>query len=118
NRFRVNAHAPTDTIAVSSEQEGTSAAQYPATKGITSTQILALVHEHSDAAADVPERLASAIRVAQRQPTAATAVIAAHRGDHEQGRVRLAFEELLIDQLVQLRLRRERRSEQSARPLT
>src|SRR4051812_13604716 len=48
-RFRVNAHARTDEVAA----VGEGAAQYPATKGITSTQLLALVRDHRDAIADV-----------------------------------------------------------------
>ena len=116
NRFRVNAHAKTESIGGAAEPAA-SAAQYPATKGITSTQILTLFHEHAEAVSDLPERLAAALRVAQRQPTISGAVAAAHRGDPEHGRTRLAFEELLVDQIVQLRLRRERRSRQSARAL-
>ena len=43
---------------------------------------------------------------------------AAHFGpDHDAGRRRLAFDELLIDQIVQLRLRRERRADIYAAPL-
>jgi ATP-dependent DNA helicase RecG len=117
NRFRVNAHAKTESIG-GTEESAASAAQYPATKGITSTQILALFHEHADAVDELPERLAATLRVAQRQPTINSAVAAAHLGDPEEGRTRLAFEELLVDQIVQLRLRRERRSQQSARSLS
>src|SRR5689334_22704927 len=52
-RFRVNHHAPTEAVTAIGETTAT----YPASKGITSTQLLALVREHLDAAWDVPERL-------------------------------------------------------------
>ena len=94
--------------------------EYPATKGITSTQILALVREHRAAIDDVVEPLpgAAAARRAAARPRA-DALLAAHFGDHEGGRRRLAFDELLLDQLVQLRLRAERRAScarRAARP--
>jgi ATP-dependent DNA helicase RecG len=113
NRFRVNSHARTDAVAAAGE----AASQYPATKGITSTQILAAVREHRDAVADVVEPLPAALRVAERLPHRAAAVAAAHFGDREGGRGRLAFDELLVDQIVQLRLRAERRATQAAMPL-
>jgi ATP-dependent DNA helicase RecG len=112
-RFRVNTHARTDSVAGAGE----AASQYPATKGISSTQILAAVREHRDAIADVVEPLPAWLRVAERLPDRPGAVAAAHFGDHEGGRARLAFDELLIDQVVQLRLRAERRATQAAAPL-
>jgi ATP-dependent DNA helicase RecG len=113
NRFRVNTHARTDAVAAAGE----AASQYPATKGITSTQILAAVREHRDAVADVVEPLPAALRVAERLPERPAALAAAHFGDREGGRARLAFDELLVDQIVQLRLRAERRATQAAAPL-
>src|SRR4051794_16810766 len=113
NRFRVNSHARTDAVASVAE----AASQYPATKGITSTQILAAVREHRDAVADVVEPLPASLRVAERLPDRAAAMAAAHFGDREGGRARLAFDELLVDQVVQLRLRAERRATQAAMPL-
>jgi ATP-dependent DNA helicase RecG len=110
NRFRVNRHAPTEEVAA----VGDAVAEYPATKGITSTQILALVSEHKDAARDKVERLPAKLRAQERLPDVPAAFLAAHFGDHEGGRRRLAFEELLLDQLVQLRMRAERRSELAA----
>jgi ATP-dependent DNA helicase RecG len=111
--FRVNTHARTEEVAA----VGDSVAEYPATKGITSTQIMARVREHRPAIAEVVEPLPSAMRVAERLPTRPDAIAAAHFGDREAGRRRLAFDELLLDQIVQLRLRRERRSAQRAAPL-
>jgi ATP-dependent DNA helicase RecG len=113
NRFRVNSHARTDAVASVSE----AASQYPATKGITSTQILAAVREHRDAVADVVEPLPASLRVAEGLPDRPAAMAAAHFGDREGGRGRLAFDELLVDQVVQLRLRAERRATQAAMPL-
>jgi ATP-dependent DNA helicase RecG len=113
NRFRVNSHARTDAVASAAE----AASQYPATKGITSTQILAAVREHRGAVADVVEPLPAALRVAERLPDRAAAMAAAHFGDREGGRARLAFDELLVDQVVQLRLRAERRATQAAMAL-
>jgi ATP-dependent DNA helicase RecG len=113
NRFRVNTHARTDEVAAAGE----AASQYPATKGLTSIQILAAVREHRDAVADVVEPLPAAMRTAEGLPDRPAAVGAAHFGDREGGRARLAFDELLVDQIVQLRLRAERRASQAAAPL-
>jgi ATP-dependent DNA helicase RecG len=113
NRFRVSTHARTDAVAAAGE----AASQYPATKGITSTQILAAVREHRAAVADTVEPLSAALRVAEGLPDRPAALAAAHFGDREGGRARLAFDELLLDQIVQLRLRDERRATQAATPL-
>jgi ATP-dependent DNA helicase RecG len=113
NRFRVSTHARTEEVA----SVGDAVAEYPATKGITSTQILAKVREHRAAVDDVVEPLPAAIRVAEKLPPRRDAVAAAHFGDREAGRRRLAFDELLLDQIVQLRLRQERRASQVAAPL-
>jgi ATP-dependent DNA helicase RecG len=110
NRFRVNQHTPTEEIVATDDV----IAEYPATKGINSTQIAELVRQHRAAAHDEPERLPGRMRAQERLPDAPGAYLAAHFGDHEAGRRRLAFEELLLDQLVQLRLRAERRSELAA----
>jgi ATP-dependent DNA helicase RecG len=106
NRFRVNAHARTEAVT----GEAADVATYPATKGITSTQIAALVREHRDAIFDVEEPLPARLRVEEGLPDRPGAVAAAHFGAREDGRRRLAFDELLIDQVVQLRLRDERRA--------
>jgi ATP-dependent DNA helicase RecG len=113
-RFRVSQHAKTDAVAA----VGQEAAQYPATKGISSTQLLALVQEHKRAFQDVTEPLPLALRQHLQLPDRRTALAAAHFGDHERGRRRLAFDELLIDQIVQLRLRRERRADTRAAALS
>jgi ATP-dependent DNA helicase RecG len=114
NRFRVNAHARTEAIVA----DASDIATYPATKGITSTQLAALVREHRAAIADIPDPLPGRLRVEQRLPDLPAAYAAAHFGEREQGRRRLAFDELLLDQIVQLRLRDERRAHVAATPLT
>ena len=114
NRFRVNAHAPTESVAGGDSDVAT----YPATKGITSTQIAALAREHRAAAADVHDPLPGRLRAAERLPDRSGAVLAAHFGEREAGRRRLAFDELLLDQIVQLRLRDERRANLAAATLT
>jgi ATP-dependent DNA helicase RecG len=103
NRFRVQGHAP------SSEAAGGEAAAYPATEGLTSTQILALVREHRDAVEHVLEPLPARLRARERLPDRPAAIAAAHFGDHEGGRSRLAFEELLLLQIAMLRRRALRR---------
>jgi ATP-dependent DNA helicase RecG len=112
NRFRVQQHAPTNEAAGTADD----VAVYPATEGITSTQILTLVREHIDTAFDTIEPLPGRLRAAQRLPDRAAALLAAHDGE-PGGRERLAFEELLLDQIVQLRLRAETRRALEATPL-
>ncbi|MDX6664667.1 MAG: ATP-dependent helicase RecG [Solirubrobacteraceae bacterium] len=110
NRFRVNQHTPTEEIVATDSV----VAEYPATKGINSTQIAELVRQNRAAMADEVERLPGRMRAAEHLPDVTAAYVAAHFGDHEAGRRRLAFEELLLDQLVQLRLRDQRRTELAA----
>ncbi|MEA2140233.1 MAG: ATP-dependent helicase RecG [Solirubrobacteraceae bacterium] len=101
------------------EREGAAAgravAHYPASEGVSSTQILTLVQGVRERLADVPEPLPAMTRLQEGLPDRASALAAMHfaRGerDSEQGRGRLAFEELLLTQLVFLH-RRARRGEQ------
>ena len=114
--FRVQAHARTgDAVG----GEGT-VAHYPATEGLTSTQILALVREHRGALEEVVEPLPAAVRARERLPGRAAALAEAHFGDSAAGvevaRTRLAFDELLLAQLA-LRRRRLRRHALGAAPL-
>jgi ATP-dependent DNA helicase RecG len=88
-------------------------AHYPASEGITSTQILTLVGGHRAALAEVTEPLPAALRARERLPERAGALAAMHfprdAEDPICGRERLAFEELLLAQLVFLTRRARRR---------
>ncbi|MDP2711400.1 MAG: ATP-dependent DNA helicase RecG [Solirubrobacteraceae bacterium] len=106
NAFRVTSHAPTDERTGS----GGEVAHYPATEGLSSTQILALVRAHLPAAEHAVELLPARLRTRDALPDRAAALHAAHAGDHEAGRRRLAFDELLLAQLSLLRRRAQRRS--------
>jgi len=96
--------------------EPRSVAHYPAGEGVSSTQILTLVQEARDGLGDVLEPLAATVRASERLPERDAALAAIHFGDGEQeprkGLERLAFEELLLTQLVFL-VRRGRRGEQA-----
>jgi ATP-dependent DNA helicase RecG len=93
-------------------------AHYPAAEGVTSTQILTLVRAARGALRDVTEALPAATRVTERLPDRASALAAMHfprsGKDTETGRERLAFEELLLTQLVFLRRRARRRAREDA----
>jgi ATP-dependent DNA helicase RecG len=106
NRFAVQAHALTADPFGGAE----AVAHYPATEGLSSTQILALVKEYAVALQDVVEALPAALRAAQGLPDRAAALTAAHfpasEADAGVARRRLAFEELLLAQLALLRRRK------------
>ncbi|MEA2193738.1 MAG: ATP-dependent helicase RecG, partial [Solirubrobacteraceae bacterium] len=110
NAFRVEGHAPT----AESTGSGQEVAHYPATIGLSSTQILALVRAHLDAAHHAVDPLPARARRAECLPDRAAALVAAHDGDLEGGRRRLAFDELLLAQLSLLRRRAQRRAAHSA----
>ncbi|MBO9533779.1 MAG: ATP-dependent DNA helicase RecG [Solirubrobacteraceae bacterium] len=100
-KLRLSGHAPTQLQPGSAE----GAATYPASEGITSTQIAALVQQHLPRARDLPELLPASIRATERLAGIADATVAMHAGAMEDGRRRIAFEELLTEQLVQRRMR-------------
>ena len=112
-KLRLSGHAPTQLQPGAAE----GAATYPATEGITSTQIAALVAAHSQFATDMPELLPAAVRAQEGLTGVADAYLSMHAGALEGGRQRLAFEELLIEQLVQRRLRDLPRAGLAATPL-
>ncbi len=126
-RFRVAHHAVGDDIgdAEAGAPDGAGAelvAHYPASEGITSTQILTLVRGARDAYGDVWEPLPARLRVAEGLPDRAAALAAMHfprgPGDVREARERLAFDELLLAQLLFLRRRARRRAERGAPALT
>ncbi|HWE34166.1 MAG TPA: ATP-dependent DNA helicase RecG [Solirubrobacteraceae bacterium] len=114
NRFGVQAHAVTNEATAG---DG-AVAHYPATEGLTSTEILALVRRHAAAIADQVEPLPAALRVHEQLPDRAAALAASHfpgaTEDTEAARRRLAFEELLLAQLALLRRRRLRHASSEA----
>jgi ATP-dependent DNA helicase RecG len=93
-------------------------AHYPATEGLSSTQILTLVRGARASLADFPELLPARLRVACALPDRPAALLAAHFAEspdeRERARRRLAFEELLYTQLLFLRRRAQRRSRTGA----
>ena len=108
NRFRVQGHAITTEARTGAD----AVAHYPATEGLSSTQILALVRRHEGAFADVLEPLPGRLRARERLPDRASALAGAHfpslEGEQDTARRRLAFDELLLVQLALLRRRRTR----------
>jgi ATP-dependent DNA helicase RecG len=121
-RFRVQAHARTneavaDGASIGSDGAG-AVAHYPATEGLSSTQILALVRQHRGALRDVVEPLPARVRVHERLPDRSAALTEAHFADSEEtfeaARRRLAFDELLLVQVALLRRRLRRRSSGTA----
>jgi ATP-dependent DNA helicase RecG len=98
--------------------QGDAVAHYPASEGITSTQILTLVRRERAALGDFPEPLPARVRVAAAMPDRTAALSAMHfpraQEELELGRRRLAFEELLLTQLLFLRRRDRRRQRTGA----
>jgi ATP-dependent DNA helicase RecG len=123
--FRVSHHASDSQLALASSAHDVAAsgsvAHYPASEGVSSTQILTLVQGVRDRLGDVIEALPAAARVRERLPDRASALAAMHfardRNDTERGRERLAFEELLLAQAAFLRRRARRRAQRDATPL-
>jgi len=118
NRFKVSSHARTNELVAGDGPDAV--AHYAATDGLSSTQILALVRQHREAAQRVPDPLPARMRVDERLPDRPAALDAAHFGDeamHDEGRARLAFDELLLVQLAYLRRREARRQVAHATPL-
>jgi ATP-dependent DNA helicase RecG len=105
SRFTVQTHAPTTDALAGAEAVG----HYPATDGLSSTQILALVKEHAGALRDAVDALPAMLRVSERLPDRGAALSAAHFPEHdadvEAARRRLAFDELLLAQLALVRRR-------------
>jgi ATP-dependent DNA helicase RecG len=101
---------------------GGAVAHYAASEGVSSTQILTLVQGVRERLADMPEPLPAQTRVSEGLPDRASALAAMHfaRGerDTEDGRRRLAFDELLLTQLVFLHRRARRGVHETAPSLS
>jgi ATP-dependent DNA helicase RecG len=119
-RFRVSHHALGSELAAAEAPAG-SVAHYPAGEGVSSTELLTLVHEARGQLADVPEPLSARVRAAERLPTRAAALAAIHFPDAEddaaEGLRRLAYDELLACQLAFLLRRGQRAERLRSRPL-
>ncbi len=113
-RFGVQGHAVTQE----GPAGGGAVAHYPATDGLSSTQLLALVRRHAPEIDDVVEPLPARLRAREHLIDRPGALRAAHfpeaDGDPEGGRRRLAFEELLLAQLALAQRRRGRSAVVSA----
>jgi ATP-dependent DNA helicase RecG len=119
--FAVSHHSPASAAGQEQDApapagEGDSVAHYPASEGVSSTEILNLVRAAAGMLRDVPEALSAATRVGEGLPDRPSALAAMHfprsPADLEQGRRRLAFEEMLLTQLLFLR-RRARRAQRT-----
>jgi ATP-dependent DNA helicase RecG len=101
--------------------EARAVAHYAASEGVSSTQILTLVQGVREHLADVIEPLPAAARVAECLPDRPSALAAMHfpraAEDTAGGRARLAFDELLLTQMVFLRRRARRRASEDAHVL-
>ncbi len=69
-------HALGGELAAAGEVQGV--AHYPATEGVSSTQIVTLVREHRGALAEVSEPLPAAVRATEHLPDRAAALAAMH----------------------------------------
>jgi len=101
--------------------ESDAVAHYPAADGVSSTELLTLVQRARPGLSDVTEVLPAAMRVREGLPDRSSALAAMHfprtPQDLETGRRRLAFEELLLTQLLFLRRSATRRARTGAHVL-
>ncbi|HEX3693175.1 MAG TPA: ATP-dependent DNA helicase RecG [Solirubrobacteraceae bacterium] len=130
-RFRVSHHAVATQLGGVEEEEVGSVAHYPATEGVSSTQILTLVRELRERLADVPDPLPARIRAAEGLPARGQALAAIHfpvadrqsaagptgQLDAAGALRRLAFDELLLCQLAFFTRRGVRERELRSAPL-
>ncbi|MDE3069548.1 MAG: DEAD/DEAH box helicase, partial [Acidobacteriota bacterium] len=118
-RLQVWSHAPEGLGAVA--PDGGAVSHYPASGGVSSTQIASLLRAARCELTDVGDPLPARMRAAEELPDRASALAALHfpRGgrDEREARRRLAFDELLMDQLAFLVRRRRREAAGEAVPL-
>ncbi|HTR71990.1 MAG TPA: ATP-dependent DNA helicase RecG [Solirubrobacteraceae bacterium] len=121
--FNVSHHAPGQDLPIErgpapAPEAAGEVAHYPASEGVSSTQIFALVQAAWAGLADVPEALDAKTRLCEKLPDRASALAAMHGArdaeERERGRQRLAYEELLLTQLSFLRRRSGRREQGGA----
>lgn len=119
-RFRVTSHA--FGSGTGAPVEPGAVAHYAVTEGVTSTQLMTLVHEHRAALADFTDPLPGRLRAAEGLADRPAALSAMHfpraESESERGRDRLAFEELLLVQLELLRRKARREHEKVAPALS
>ena len=113
NRFRVQFHAPTGEATGSD----TEVATYPATEGLSTTQIAALVREHRGALGDVVEPLPSRLRAAGRWPDAGARCTRRTSATRRAGGGGSPSRSCSLLQLALLRRRARRREAARAEPL-
>jgi ATP-dependent DNA helicase RecG len=101
---------------------GAAIPHYPVTDGLSSTQLASLMRASRHALTDVVEPLPASLRANERLPERAAALTAMHFAanaeEHELGRRRLAFDELLLGQLMLLRRRARRATQRGALALS
>jgi ATP-dependent DNA helicase RecG len=119
--FNVAHHAVGSDLGAGEADAAREIGHYPATEGVSSTQILTLMQAARGALVDMAEPLTASVRVREGLPDRASALAAMHfphlAEDRERGRERLAFDELLLTQLVFLRRRARRRESTRAHRL-
>ena len=103
--FRVIEHAETGELVATGEDMAT----YPASTGCRRSRSRRWCTSTAATARDVLEPLPARLRVLERLPDRWAALDAAHFGDQEGGRRRLAFDEFLLLQIALLRRRSRRR---------
>jgi ATP-dependent DNA helicase RecG len=108
NRFKVTSHAPTTQAEAAGDGED-AVAHYPRRRASPRRRSWPWSAATAMRVADVVEPLPARLRAREALPDRPAALTAAHFGDLEGGRRRLAFEELLLTQLDLLRRRARRR---------
>ncbi|HVS28791.1 MAG TPA: ATP-dependent DNA helicase RecG [Solirubrobacteraceae bacterium] len=121
SQFRVSEYEPAGGASAEDLHSTGLVPIYPATDGLPSGRIRELAWNLRGAEHDVVEPLAATLRATQGLPDRPAALAAIHfpqePGDAEAGRVRLAFDELLLQQLAVLRRRAQRDDAGRAAPL-
>jgi ATP-dependent DNA helicase RecG len=83
---------------------------YPLSEGLTQPRLQHLVHEAIAAGPELPEWIEPGLLDRMRWPAWRDALALAHRGEHPAARDRLAYDELLANQLALMLVRRSNRA--------